>query len=189
MNDPVLRHTAVFRRLLQVSSRPGNVVSLADLIRPDQLIKTLNPLIELITLTLCDVETSFCFSSNQTAAHQLAQLSASHLVSPEQADLIVILLGDDPLPLIETAKTGDLISPDRSASLLIEVEKLSADQDYALSGPGIKDITHMGITGLDRAWVQAFTDKNSEFPCGIDLFLIDQYANLSAIMRTTKVVG
>ena len=54
-----------------------------------------------------------------------------------------------------------------------------------VTGPGVKDANRFAV---DRdSWVAARQERGDEFPCGIDIALVDPAGNVVAIPRTSAV--
>lgn len=86
-----------------------------------------------------------------------------------------------------TPKTGTLVSPELSATLLLVVGKLGEGElQLKLSGPGIQNNRTLEVSGLDTAWLCQRNEWNAAFPLGVDIILIDD-RNIAALPRTTKV--
>ncbi len=84
-------------------------------------------------------------------------------------------------------RLGTLASPECSATLIIEVERLTAgDLQLDFSGPGIRHSGSCAVDGLDRAWLQSRETWVCAFPLGVDLILVDRERVL-ALPRTTQV--
>lgn len=181
----VLRHTALFRRLLQASANPGKIIDCSDIASQAKTLLPINPLLELVIKTVTDVETSVYFEDDKLAK-RLSGLTHTNIVPADQADFIVIPTGAS-VEVIDQAKVGSLIAPHESATIILEVEALEPDGVITMTGPGIETSQDLGISSL--SWLDGFIKKNCEFPCGIDIFLIDQAYQLVAMLRTTKVGG
>jgi alpha-D-ribose 1-methylphosphonate 5-triphosphate synthase subunit PhnH len=70
--------------------------------------------------------------------------------------------------------------PDRSATLIIECEKLEQSGAF-LRGPGIKETNRFSLPNLE-----AFQRNSELFPLGVD-FLFCAGSQVAGLPRTTKV--
>jgi len=63
------------------------------------------------------------------------------------------------------------------------------DKTYCVtvSGPGIKNTHTFFVDRID--WLEARRDRGDEYPCGIDLILVDVDGHIVGIPRTTKIVS
>src|SRR5699024_11238195 len=66
-----------------------------------------------------------------------------------------------------------LISPEKSATLLIDIESIGKGEAYRLSGPGIKESTDIQLS-FPSSWFALRNEVCKEFPLGIDLILTDK---------------
>jgi alpha-D-ribose 1-methylphosphonate 5-triphosphate synthase subunit PhnH len=90
--------------------------------------------------------------------------------------------------LIEGLSGGSALSPERGATVIIESRQLG-------TGPFLWEVTGPGVESLHRfassenAWFAGRALRHDEFPCGIDLILIDEQGNLAALPRTANING
>jgi alpha-D-ribose 1-methylphosphonate 5-triphosphate synthase subunit PhnH len=142
-------------------------------------------------LMLLDAEVTFHILGGETQniSRYINQLTYSKVVPLEEADFIYVLEGADSEEIegaIIRCKIGDLVNPHLSATLIIEVEKISNHRDLVLSGPGIKGEKYISISG-ETDWVKLRAEKNIEYPLGIEMYFVDKNYNLLALPRTTKI--
>lgn len=107
--------------------------------------------------------------------------------TPEQADFI--LASGNQLPTFQP-KLGALPSPELSATLVLQVEKIydahRGDINLKLSGAGVKGAQYCSIKGLHVNWITARQNWICSFPLGVDVLLVDD-VYVMALPRTTKV--
>ena len=142
-------------------------------------------------LMVLDREVSFNVVSEQgdDVSKLISEMTYAQVKPVEEADYIFVLKDscDEKLEeVIQKSKIGDLIDPQKSATIIAEVECISNSGDMELRGPGIKDINEVNISG-NKKWINARRDKNEEYPLGIDLIFIDENDNVVCIPRTTKI--
>lgn len=172
-----------YRELVDLFSRPGEVrISTFDTPNftnfSDAALATV--------LTLFDNEITF-YTTDQKNSDEFQTLTGGECV-PEisDADYIVIKAHELTEEILKTLKTGTLGSPEKSATLIVEVDSIGEGRKYALKGPGIKTVNEIEMT-FEAKWMEIRTALCSEFPLGIDLVLIDGHNQLTVIPRTTKV--
>ncbi|WP_257349650.1 phosphonate C-P lyase system protein PhnH [Pseudalkalibacillus decolorationis] len=183
---------SAYRMLIDSMSRPGMISNLSEEARKvDFQTECSNSLI-VIALTLLDTEVTFKVISEHEAevTQFINQLTYAKSTTADQADYIFILQDatDEQLQkTIQMAKHGDLVNPQESATLIIEVDEVTAGRELMLRGPGIRteEYVHISATG---DWIDLRAEKNGDFPLGIDLLFIDLNHNLLAIPRTTQVM-
>ncbi len=163
---------------------------------------------ELVVRTLVDQAVTFAVSGARGADIEqwVALQTHSHPTDVEQADFI--LLPDVAHSFVcrdalLKAYKGSLITPEKGATILLLCGSLAGeripgaegqavnpgDKTYRVkvSGPGIQG-TH--VFYVDRTdWIEARCERGDEYPCGIDLILIDKDGHVVAIPRTTKILS
>ncbi len=175
--DPPLDSQRVFRGVLQAMARPGQIQSL------DRLPEAPAPLeaaTAALALTLFDLETPIWLSSDLSgpAEQYLAfHTGAPRMHAPGDACFLVIGEGRD-LPDLATIDLGDAEYPERAATLIIQVESLTAGSAKRLRGPGILDQIDVAVTGLAESFWDAFMLNRKRFPLGFDAFLVSGSAVL-----------
>lgn len=183
MNTIVHTTQQVYRQLVNVSSRPGHIEVINEEVKN---YSTFSDAALLVSMTLFDNEITY-FSDDKTMSKELKVLTGG--VPNEdytKVDFIVLKEADLQTAYFTDVKHGVLISPEKSATLLIEVDSIGEGNHYQLTGPGIKETTDLQLS-LSNDWLTLRNDICKEFPIGIDLILTDQNNNVVMIPRTTKV--
>lgn len=181
---------ATFRALLTAMSRPGTIVSLTDFHALHYGFSLL-PGSQLLLMTLLDAEVTFGVESDDSRlVDQLARLTYSQPLDCNAADYVLVGLHqyDRLFQIITNAKRGTLSNPHLGATIIIEVESLSNDDDLILRGPGIQTQEYLGVVSTfpsSSTWIQARQIANQEFPLGVDLIFVDQQHQIAALPRTT----
>lgn len=173
----------IYRQLINAASRPGHV----EIITEDVKNYTGFSNAALLTaMTLFDNEISF-YSADKTMRQELKVLTGG-LPNKDysSADFLVTKEADLKAEYFKEVMKGVLISPEKSATLLIDIESIGKGQAYRLSGPGIKESTDIQLS-FPSSWFALRNEVCKEFPLGIDLILTDKENNTVVIPRTTKV--
>ena len=76
--------------------------------------------------------------------------------------------------------------PDRSTTVLVQVDGLMEAPGVRLSGPGIERHHDLRVAGVGKRFWAAQAANAACFPLGVDVVLVHGY-NLAALPRTTKV--
>lgn len=196
-----------FRNIMNSLARPGLLGEVEPFSRAEnQEEYPLPACFETVVRTLVDQAVTFAVSGmRQPEATQWVTLKTrSHSAELEEANFILIPDVANSLACrdaILKAFEGTLIAPEKGATIILGCRSLAGtcipgastsfvdpgDKTYrvVVSGPGIKD-THEFF--VDRAdWIEARKDRNDEYPCGIDLILIDEEGHVVGIPRTTKI--
>lgn len=179
----------VYRKLIDAMSRPGTVQDIGSEIEKLGDFKG-NEGALLVAMTVLDTEVTFhVFSEKQEEVSQLiSQLTNAKQAEAEEADFLFVLhdAAEGSLEAaIRRAKAGTLVNPHESATIIAWTSSLSDGNQIVLTGPGIKSETAAKLS-LGDEWMKAREEKNSEFPCGIDLIIIAG-SSLLCLPRTTQI--
>ncbi|KMY51517.1 phosphonate C-P lyase system protein PhnH [Peribacillus loiseleuriae] len=182
---------AVYRKLVDATSRPGTVMDLQREVRAlDVQANCLSATI-LFALTVLDPEVTFKVITKQeeTVSRLINQLTYSKSVDVSDADFIFILedaLHEEMEEALNQAKVGNLSNPHESAMIILEVSDVTKGKSMKLSGPGIQGETILNMQNVPN-WMAMRNEKNVEFPLGIDMYFLDHQHQLLAIPRTTQI--
>src|SRR6056297_3138500 len=155
-NAPV-QSAKAFRAAMNAMARPGRI----ELLDGAQPPAPMSPAAGALILTLCDPETPIHLAGMHDCPHVRAWITfhtGAPISDPESASFV---LGNwQSLQPLSRFPMGTPEYPDRSATLIVEMSKLSAT-GARLSGPGIKD-----STGFALPEVTAFMANASFYPLG-----------------------
>jgi alpha-D-ribose 1-methylphosphonate 5-triphosphate synthase subunit PhnH len=114
----------------------------------------------------------------------VAALTGAGRTPIERADY---LFSDRPDVLaLQKAKAGTAESPEDSAILLFQCNDLTTGTQVILSGPGIDGSLTTRLP-MQADFIEQFQEKNSSFPNGVDLFLIDTAHRIVGLPRTVHI--
>lgn len=167
-----------FRALLKAMAQPGQIEPLQGAVGPAPL----SPAAATLLLTLCD-QTTGLFLAPSHDAPALRDWITFHIGAPFVAsNEAMFALGTwAALGPLERFPIGTPEYPDRSATLIVEVEVLSM-KGAALSGPGIKKTALLSLPETD-----AFRANRARFPLGFDCYFT--CANrVAGLPRSTHVL-
>ena len=98
------------------------------------------------------------------------------------------LVGDpENLPVLDRFAFGSNEYPDRSTTLILQVESLSAGPEVALQGPGIDGTATLRASIQPGDLFERLAINAALFPRGIDVVLVHDDC-IVAIPRTTRLV-
>ena len=160
-----------YRSLLEALSTPGEK-------------KDISPLHGSTLLAIANVllysEVSYFYSGDEDMS-LVEAVTYPKVTTDDKADYV---FSDTPcIKLIQTCKRGDHLNPDFSATLVFKTDNINSK--VFLSGPGIDGKKEVDIP-LSREILKTFIERNSEYPLGIELFVIEKNS-VTALSRTTKV--
>jgi alpha-D-ribose 1-methylphosphonate 5-triphosphate synthase subunit PhnH len=90
-------------------------------------------------------------------------------------------------PSLDSFGYGTTEYPDRSTTLVLQVETLSAGEHLVLSGPGIAGSKTFAAAPLPRDFGAQLVANREAFPRGIDMILATDHA-ITALPRTVRVI-
>ncbi|MGP9788859.1 phosphonate C-P lyase system protein PhnH [Roseinatronobacter sp. NSM] len=178
-NDPARDGARAFRQVLDAMAHPGRIVALDGVVAPVPC----SPAAAVVLLTLADATTPL----HLAGAHDCAGLRewvAFHLGAPlvGPADAAFALGTWDALGPLAAYPQGSAEYPDRSATLIVEMDALQND-GARLTGPGIETQAFLSLPD-----VPALAENAARFPLGLDV-LFTSGARLAALPRSTKIGG
>jgi alpha-D-ribose 1-methylphosphonate 5-triphosphate synthase subunit PhnH len=104
---------------------------------------------------------------------------------PRDADFALVADASS-MPPLDAFAQGTDEEPERSATVIVEVDSLVAGDGVELRGPGIAECARLRAEGLPpRFWTQ-LRDNHALFPRGVDVLLVAG-TRLAALPRTTRV--
>ena len=174
---PAPQSARAFRALLEAMARPGRIESVEGAKPPAPLSVAAGTAI----LTLCDPQTPVYLAGKADTAETRAWI-AFHTGAPvtSAAEASFAIGSWEDLQPLGSYKTGEPAYPDRSATLIVEMEELRPE-GARLSGPGIETFAFLSLPET-----RAFQANAQLFPLGFDcLFTCGD--RLAALPRTTRV--
>jgi alpha-D-ribose 1-methylphosphonate 5-triphosphate synthase subunit PhnH len=187
--DKVLMAQSTFRSVMDAMAHPGSVQRIAA---ASGVPMSMLPGTAAIALTLFDHDTPVWLDSRMAAAGDVAKWLKFHTGAPVLQDGSVCsfaLIGDAAaLPGLDRFSFGSSEYPDRSTTLILQVESLTRGAAIELRGPGIDGsaILRAAIEPLNL--FERLAINETLFPRGIDLVLVAD-DGIVAIPRTTRLVA
>lgn len=195
--DPVKGAQSTFRSLLKALSHPGTIIALGADATDTGMPRGLSAAMTAMLLTLVDCDTPLWLPpriSEATRQFLRFHCACQFVETPGAARFVAIPAGFSP-PALNTCHQGDPTFPDRSATLIIEVEALHAptvaqtqngEPSFVLTGPGIEHTQALAVHGLPDDFLQQWRRNHQHFPLGVDVFFsCDQM--VCGLPRTTRV--
>ena len=182
---PVFDSQRNFRELLQAMARPAasRVVPV-----PAAAPAPVLPATMAVLLTLCDADTAFWLQqpNEQVASHLRFHAGVRLVQEPAEADFALITEPSS-MPALTRFAHGDLRYPDRSATLIVQVDGFHENDGWRFAGPGIRDVEQLAIEGLPAGFWQQRAAMSAQLPLGVDLIFISG-ERMVALPRTTRVL-
>jgi alpha-D-ribose 1-methylphosphonate 5-triphosphate synthase subunit PhnH len=187
--DKVLSAQSTFRSVMDALARPGSVQRVVPVAgTPGPMMRSTAA----IALTLFDHDTPIWLDAPMSEGSDVVIWLKFHTGAPVILDSTIAsfaLIADGAmLPALERFALGSNEYPDRSTTLIVQVDSLSAGRAYELRGPGIDGAATLQATIRPADLFERLRINETLFPRGIDLVLVADDA-VVAIPRTTRVVS
>jgi alpha-D-ribose 1-methylphosphonate 5-triphosphate synthase subunit PhnH len=185
--DPVRETQAVFRRTMEAMAAPGRIVELPTRLAPPP---PLAASAAALLITLGDFETPLwldqCLAGSEAVTAYLRFHTGAKIVeAPALAAFAVIGDGAAMRPLADFAQ-GTATYPDRSSTLIVQLEVLSSPGAFRLEGPGLKEAATLAAAPLPADFAAQLACNRAKFPCGVDV-LLATCSTLAALPRSIRV--
>jgi len=184
--DLVFDAQACFRAVMGAMANPGRIASFA--IAPDAP-RRLAPALAAAALTLIDQDTPVFLDQVLTTDSEIAAYLSFHAGCRfvDEPSLAAFALIGDPVHCPDLARfaQGTLEYPDRSTTLLLQVESLGTEPELRLAGPGIEGVRSFAAAPLPAGFREQLGANRARFPQGVDLLLFcgDRLAGLPRSTR------
>ncbi|MDR2197237.1 MAG: phosphonate C-P lyase system protein PhnH [Coriobacteriales bacterium] len=204
-----------FRVSMNAMARPGLVGTIPPTPRPLLANPCLETLVHMLfdsSCGFCVAGTNGNGADGLAGADALASmittLTYARRIAAHEAQFLLLAKDapEDTATALMTALSGGTPrSPERGASVLIECASLAQDTKtgdagsvsrrksaarppshrFVVTGPGVQ--THHFFRASSAFWCTARAARGDEFPCGIDLLLIDEGGQLVGLPRTARI--
>jgi alpha-D-ribose 1-methylphosphonate 5-triphosphate synthase subunit PhnH len=186
--DKVLSAQSTFRSVMDAMARPGSIQRIASTAgTPVGMMRGAVA----IALTLFDHDTPVWLDGRMSATADVAKWLKFHTSAPVVADSSIAsfaLVGDpQSLPALDRFAFGSNEYPDRSTTLVLQVESLTDGPVVELQGPGIDGSAVLRASIQPRDLFERLSINAALFPRGIDVVLVHD-DSIVAIPRTTRLV-
>jgi alpha-D-ribose 1-methylphosphonate 5-triphosphate synthase subunit PhnH len=185
--DKVLSAQSTFRSVMDAMARPGSVQRIQPAVGAADIMMRGTAA---LALTLFDHDTPIWLDSVMSAAPEVARWLKFHTSAPVVADSSIAsfaLVGDPQnLPALDRFAFGSNEYPDRSTTLILQVESLTDGPVAELQGPGIDGTAALRASIQPRDLFKRLTINAALFPRGIDVVLVHD-DSIVAIPRTTRL--
>jgi alpha-D-ribose 1-methylphosphonate 5-triphosphate synthase subunit PhnH len=187
--DKVLSAQSTFRSVMDAMARPGSVHRVAATVgAPGAMMRGTAA----IALTLFDHDTPVWLDSLLSETADVTKWLKFHTGAPVTANSSICsfaIMGDPrALPALDRFALGSNEYPDRSTTLILQVENLTQGRPLELCGPGIDGTAVLQAAIQPADLFQRLEINRTLFPRGIDVVLVADDA-VVAIPRTTRLVA
>lgn len=185
--DPVHESQKVFRRALDAMAHPGRIAQLGTHIEPPApLFATSASLL----LALADYETCVWLDDTLAEVPAIAEFVRFHtgtrLTRARREAEFAVIAEPEHMPPLTAFASGTPEYPDRSTTLIIQVETL-ANRGWQFTGPGIRECASFSAAPLPPDFPEQLAANRARFPLGVDLIFTTQ-TEIAALPRTCRIV-
>jgi len=187
--DKVLSAQSTFRSVMDAMARPGSVHQVVATVgTPASIMRGTAA----IALTLFDHDTPIWLDAKMSETSEVTKWLKFHSGAPVIEDSSIChfaLIGDaGALPDLTRFSFGSNEYPDRSTTVILQVESLTKGRAYELSGPGIDGTATLHAAIEPNDLFDRLAINEQLFPRGIDVVLVSG-ETIVAIPRTTRLVA
>jgi alpha-D-ribose 1-methylphosphonate 5-triphosphate synthase subunit PhnH len=185
--DKVLSAQSTFRSVMGAMARPGSLQQAVA------AVGTPGPMMHgtaAIALTLFDHDTPIWLDAEMSGTSEVAEWLKFHSGAPVVDDPAICsfaLIGNGAaLPDLSNFSFGTNEYPDRSTTLILQVDSLKHGSAYELRGPGIDGTASLRAMIAPADLFDRLALNETMFPRGIDVVLVSG-ETVVAIPRTTQL--
>jgi len=186
--DKVLSAQTTFRSVMDAMARPGTVRRVTASVGTPSCLMCGTAA---IALTLFDHDTPIWLDAMMAETSDVAKWLKFHSGAPVVGDSSVCsfaLVGrGKAMPALDRFAFGSNEYPDRSTTVILQVDSLSEGPAYELRGPGIDGTATLRAVIEPVDLFERLAVNVAAFPQGIDVVLVHDDA-IVAIPRTTRLV-
>ena len=183
---PVIASQAVFRAVMDAMARPGEI---KPLVPAPAAPAPLSPTAAAVALALFDYETPVWLDAPLTNTPQVADWirmqTGARVTADPQTAAFAFLADPTRMPAFDAFSIGTAEYPDRSTTLVLQVENFGAGERLSLSGPGIAGARSFSSEPLPVDFVERLFANRALFPRGVDLILVSPTA-VAALPRSVR---
>lgn len=186
--DHLFESQRQYRTILDCMAKPGILATLdANINVPNNI----NKASALIAFALMNSDVTFNNSYTQEIDTYFLLNTSSSPAEANQADFIFISGTQENTSPIDKAKSGLPEYPEHGAFVVIDTEKISETtlengMKLTLEGPGVETTKELYIKGLSTEILEALTEKNIEYPLGVDTIFTDKEGVMFCMPRSNK---
>jgi len=186
--DKVVSAQSTFRSVMDAMARPGSVQEVVAAVGTPW---PLMPGTAAIALTLFDHDTPIWLDQRMSETPEVANWLKFHSGAPVVTDPSIchfaVIVDGGALPDLDQFSFGTAEYPDRSTTLILQVESLTHGCEYELRGPGINGAVVLRAKIEPKDLFERLAVNAALFPRGIDVVLVADDA-IVAIPRTTRLM-
>jgi alpha-D-ribose 1-methylphosphonate 5-triphosphate synthase subunit PhnH len=185
--EPVLASAAVFRAVMDAFARPGEVRPLTGAAAPPS---PLSAAAAALAMTMLDYETPVwldaALSEYPRVGDWIRLHTGARVTSDPRQAAFAFLADPAGAPAFDAFSLGTAEYPDRSTTLVFQVQGFGTGEALSLSGPGIADVRSFSSEPLPADFQARLAANRTLFPRGVDVILVSPDA-VAALPRSVHV--
>ncbi|MBL0714860.1 MAG: phosphonate C-P lyase system protein PhnH [Desulfosarcina sp.] len=182
-SEPVFQSQDTYRLILHAMAFPGRIMTGTFGIGRDILMHEASAA---VCLTLIDRETPLWLQDGYE--HSLGSWLRFHcgcvLVDDPSTAAFALILEPCRMPSLDRFHSGTPMHPERSTTLILQMDGLDDSSGISLSGPGIPATIDLSVTTLPDPFWEQRQRACKDFPQGLDM-VFACCSRLAVISRTT----
>jgi len=185
---PVFDAQSVFRAVMDAMARPGSLRRVQPLAHPPA---PFSALAASVALTLCDHDTPVWLDKklSQPAVRDWLGFHTGAPVAALATDAHFAFAScPEELIALENFTQGSQEYPDRSTTIVLQVDSFDAGAPLVLSGPGIETTAGIAPQPMPRHFSAQWKQNRARFPRGVDLILVSSDA-IVCLPRTVRIAN
>ncbi|MGZ6011752.1 MAG: phosphonate C-P lyase system protein PhnH [Caulobacteraceae bacterium] len=184
--DPVRESQTAFRKIMEAVARPGTRAEFGSAVEPPA---GLGVAAATVALALLDFETLVWLDPALRGGEAEAWVRfhcGCPLTTSAAEAAFAIVTDAGAAPRLDAFNQGEARYPDRSTTVILQVDGLDGGPPAILTGPGIEDQAVVAPKGLPRGFWGQMQDNNAKFQFGVDVLIVSGPA-LTAIPRSSQI--
>jgi len=183
--SPVLDAQRTFRAVMAALAEPGTVKEIGGTI---QRCPGFSSAMTAIALALTDFETRLWLDAGTAsdAASYIRFHTGAPICTEERDAAFAFVARPLAMPRLDKFALGSLDYPDRSTTILVDVESIDPTRGLFLTGPGIPGQRRLAISPLPPSFVAERVANRAMFPRGVDVIFCAG-DRIAALPRSTCV--
>jgi alpha-D-ribose 1-methylphosphonate 5-triphosphate synthase subunit PhnH len=186
--EPVLASAVLFRAVMDALARPGEIKSVTGIpAAPAPLLATAAAL----ATALLDYETPVWLDAalleHPRVGDWIRLHTGARVTSDPQEATFALVADAVSAPAFEAFSLGTPQYPDRSTTLVLQVDRFGTGTPLSLSGPGIADVRSFSAAPLPADFAARLIANRTLFPRGVDVILVSPDA-VAALPRSVHLV-
>lgn len=184
--SPVFDAQSTFRAVMDAMARPGSRQQVAPLAQPPA---PFSALAASVALTLCDHDTPVWLDKklSQPAVRDWLGFHTGAPVTALATDAhFAFAACPEELIAFENFTQGSQEYPDRSTTIVLQVDSFDTGAPLMLSGPGVETTATIAPQPMPRHFAAQWKQNRARFPRGVDLILVSPGA-IVCLPRTVRI--